>query len=115
MSSIVFTYDDDDKSYCDETDCGYLLIERKDGSRICSNPDCRREYLPNAVNKHKRDLQPIDHDEPIVVPMKDYGSYTKKKKQTVLDKEEKAFVAAGRGAGRSIIDIDEYWPEGEPK
>lgn len=72
--------------------------------------------MPDSVNKHKRDLQPIESrydDGPLVVPMKEYGSYTKKKKATVLDKEEKAFVAAGRGAGRSIIDVEEWLPEGE--
>lgn len=45
--------------------------------------------------------------------MNEYGSYTKKKKETILDKEEKAFVAAGQG--RSIIDVEDYWPEGDPK
>src|SRR5689334_12687564 len=96
MSSIVFTYDDDDKSYCDETDCGYLLIERKDGSRICSNPDCSREYMPDSVNKHKRDLQPIESqydDGQLLVPMKEYGSYKKPKKPTIWDKEDKMMAS----------------------
>jgi hypothetical protein len=35
----------------------------------------------------------------------------KKKKPTILDKEEKAFIAAGKG--RSIIDIQEWLPEDE--
>jgi hypothetical protein len=113
MSSIVFFYNDDDNSYCDEKDCGYILIERKDGSKICSNPDCRREYLPDSVNKHKRSLQPIDSDEPIIVPMTEYGSYKKKKKPSILDKEDKAWVS--QGSGRSIIAVDEYWPEEDPK
>jgi hypothetical protein len=44
--------------------------------------------------------------------MKEYGSYTRKK-PTVLDREEKAWVAGG--SGRTIIDVEDYWPAGDPK
>ena len=110
-NAIVFSDDDDEKSYCD--DCSYLLIERKDGSMRCSNPDCGRQYSPDSVNKHKRKLRPdkspYDGSDVPLVSMTEYGSYAKKKKQTILDKEEKAFVAAR--PGRSIINVEEWLPE----
>ena len=40
-------------------------------------------------------------------------SVHKKKKATVLDKEERAFVTSGRGAGRSITSVEEWLPERE--
>jgi hypothetical protein len=43
--------------------------------------------------------------------MTEYGSYVKKKKPTILDKEEKAWVSGG--SGRSIISVEEWLPEGE--
>jgi hypothetical protein len=110
--NIVCDDGPDEKAWCDPP-CDALLIERKDGSMICSY--CAREYLPKSVNKHHRTLEPIenpyDTDGPILVSMNEYGSYVKKKKETILDKEEKAFVAAGKG--RSIIDVEEWLPEPE--
>ena len=111
-NAIVFS-DDDEKSYCD--DCSYLLIERKNGSTIYSNPDCRREYLPDSINKHKRKLQPdksrYSEEGPELISLTGYGQPSKKKKETMLDKEEKAWVSSG--PGRSIIDVQEWLPEDE--
>jgi hypothetical protein len=73
--------------------------------------------LPDSVNKHHRILEPVesryDRDGPLLVPMKEYSSYLKMKKPTILDKEEKAWVAGG--SGRTIIDVEDYWPAGDPK
>jgi hypothetical protein len=44
--------------------------------------------------------------------MTEYGQKPKKK-PTMLDKEEKAWVAAR--PGRTIIDVEDYWPAGDPK
>jgi hypothetical protein len=106
--SIVFTYDDDDRSYCD--DCSYLLIERKDGSRVCSNSDCGRQYPAGSLSHHKRDLQPLESrydDGPLVVPMKEYGSYKKPKKPSVFDREDKHMASR---SGFSWIDHEDIEP-----
>ena len=71
--------------------------------------------MPDSVNKHKRKLSPdksrYSQEGPELVPMTEYGSYVKKKKPTILDKEEKAWVSGG--SGRSIINVEEWLPEGE--
>jgi hypothetical protein len=112
--NIVCDDGPDEAAWCE--DCDARLFERRDGSMICSNGDCGRQYPAGSTTKHKRNLQPIenpfDTDGPILVSMTEYGSYKKKKKETILDKEEKAWVAGG--SGRTIIDIQE-WPEGDPR
>jgi hypothetical protein len=109
MSAIICDDGPDDKSWCDPP-CDALLIERKDRSHICSY--CGREYLPGAVNKHKRHLEPIecpydDSDIPLV-SLREYGQ-PQRKKQSILDKEDRAFVAGK--PGRSITNVEEYFPE----
>src|SRR5690242_20153796 len=107
--STVFT-DDEDKSFCDK--CDYILIPRKDGSMICSY--CEKEYLPDSVKKHRRSLGPRDdaNGDPIVVPMTEYGSYAKKKKPTVFDREDRMMASK---SGFSWTNHEDYWPEGEPR
>ena len=105
--STVFD-DDDDKSWCDS--CDALLIERRDGSMICSY--CGREYLPNAVKKHKRHLGPIENPyDDGEVPLVSLSDYTnpQRKPSTILDKEDRAFVAGK--PGRSITNVEEWFPE----
>jgi hypothetical protein len=96
-------YDDGpDKAWCDPP-CDALLHERKDGSMICTG--CCREYLPGSVNKRKLALEPLespyDDAEMPVVMMSDY-TQPQRKKPTILDKEERAWLAQGKGLGRSI-------------
>jgi hypothetical protein len=111
-SAIIFSDDDDDKAWCNPP-CDALLIERKDGSMICSY--CGREYLPQAVKKHKRHLGPIespyDDSEVPLVSLSDYSN-PQRKKQSILDKEDKIWVS--QGSGRSITSEDEWFPEGNP-
>jgi hypothetical protein len=84
---------------------------------ICTN--CCREYSPGSVNKRKRRLEPIEgpHDDSEIplVPLREwqYGHAMsqRRKKPTILDKEDKAFVS--QGSGRSITDVQEWLPEGE--
>jgi hypothetical protein len=103
--------DDDEKSYCNSP-CDALLIERRDGSMICSY--CGREYLPDSVKKYKDQLQPnksrYDRDGPLLVSMTSYTE-KQKKKPSVFDREDKAWLAQGKG--RSIIAEEEYYPEPE--
>ncbi len=111
MNVIVFDgSDDDDIAWCDPQ-CDARLYERKDGSRICSY--CGREYLPDSVNKHKRKLSPdknrYETDGPELISLSGYAEPQKKKKQTVLDKEDKLWLAQGKG--RSIIDSEDFYPE----
>lgn len=108
--NIVFE-DDGDKAWCNSP-CDALLIERKDGSHICSY--CGREYLPNAVNKHKRRLGPVedpyDSEGPELISLTGYAQ-PGRKKPTILDKEDKAFVSGK--SGMSITSVDEWLPEPE--
>jgi hypothetical protein len=110
--SIVCSDDDDEKSWCNSP-CDALLIERRDGSMICSC--CGREYLPDSVKKYKDQLQPnksrYDRDGPLVVSMPSYADGKKKKKPSVFDREDRAWLAQGKG--RSIIAEEEYLPEPE--
>jgi hypothetical protein len=55
-NAIVFSDDDDNKSWCDQYDCGGLLIECKDQSMVCSL--CQHVYSPNSTTLHKARLQP---------------------------------------------------------
>ena len=108
--AIVFTGDDDEeKKYCDS--CDYLLIEKRDGSSICSN--CGREYLPDSINKHKRKLGPsksrYSDDGPILEPMTEYGQTPNKRKGIVLDREEKAM--AQKKSGFHWTEIEQWPPE----
>ncbi len=110
--SIVFD-DEPDKSWCDQPDCGGLLIERKDSSSICSI--CLHEYLPDSVKLHKSKLGPTkgyyDKDDgPELINIREYTE-PRKKKPSILDKEDR--IWASQGSGRSIIDYDEFYPEGE--
>jgi hypothetical protein len=107
--AIVFTGDDDEeKKYCDS--CDYLLIEKRDGSSICSN--CSREYLPDSINKHKRKLGPsksrYNDDGPILEPMTEYGQ-PRKKNETLPDKEER--MMASKKSGFYWTDIQQWPPE----
>src|SRR5689334_19879607 len=108
-NNIICDDGPDDKAWCDPP-CDALLIERKDGSMICSY--CAREYLPKSVNKHHRTLEPIenpyDTDGPILVSMNEYGSYTKKSKPSVFDREDR-FMASK--SGFSWTDIEDLGPE----
>jgi hypothetical protein len=112
----AFIFSDDDKdenSWCDSCDsCDAKLIERRDGSMVCSNSDCGREYLLKSVNRYKRELQPVespyDTDGPEIVPMTDYAAIIQPKKESVLDKEDRHWVS--KGSGRSITDVDEWFP-----
>jgi uncharacterized Zn finger protein (UPF0148 family) len=112
--AIIFSGDDDNnKVFCD--DCDALLHERKDGSLICTN--CCREYVPGSINKRKRALGPIESpyddiaaDIPLV-SMTEYHQQQRKKKPSILDKEERAFVAGK--SGRSITSMEEWLPEDE--
>jgi hypothetical protein len=115
-NAIVFS-DDDDVVWCDS--CDARLYELKDGSMICTNGNCGRLYQPGSVNKHKRHLQPIespydDTDIPLV-PLREwqYGhAMSKRKKKTsILDKEERMWLS--QGSGRSITDVQEWLPEGQ--
>jgi hypothetical protein len=47
---------EDNNAYCGA--CDYLLYEKRDGSMICSNPDCGRIYSSSDVLKHKSKLGP---------------------------------------------------------
>jgi hypothetical protein len=82
------------------------------GSRICSNGSCGREYLPDSVNKHKRKLSPdksySQQEGPELISLTGYAT-AQKKKPSILDKEDKAWVS--QGSGRSIIDAEEFYPE----
>jgi hypothetical protein len=114
--SIVFS--DDEKVWCDEKYCGGKLIPYgKDGTMICSL--CEHVYLPDSVMLHKSDLRPDKsrHDSDrdsgsIAVSMTEY-SEKPTKKPTILDREDMIFVR--QGSGRSIIDYEEWLPEGEKR
>jgi hypothetical protein len=105
-SSIVFS-DDEDRSWCNPP-CDALLIERRDGSMICSY--CAREYLPNSVKKHKRDLQPIEggyeHGDLPLVTMTEYGSYKKPKKPSVFDREDRHMASRSGFSWTDVEDLD---------
>ncbi len=109
MPSAIICDDVPDDVYCDPP-CDALLIERKDGSMICSY--CGKEYLANAVKKHKRHLGPIespyDDSEVPLVSLSDYAN-PQRKKPSILDKEDRAFVAGK--PGRCITDVQEWFPE----
>jgi len=84
-NSAIIYIGDDDNGYC--AACDYLLYERKDGSKICSNPDCERTYTPDEVTKHKSKLGPelqkrahaaADGDGPLLVAITDYTSPKKR-------------------------------------
>jgi hypothetical protein len=106
MNSIVF-FDEDDNAYCNSP-CDALLIPRKDGSMICSY--CNREYLPNSVKRHKRHLGPVDdaREDPILVPMTEYGSYAKKKKPSVFDREDRMMASK---SGFSWVEHEDFGTE----
>jgi uncharacterized Zn finger protein (UPF0148 family) len=86
--SIIFS-DADDEAWCD--DCDARLIERKDGSSICSN--CSRVYTPDSVQKHHMELQPeknpYSNEGPELVSITGYTEQQQKKKPSVFDKEDK--------------------------
>jgi hypothetical protein len=115
MSFIIYSGDDDEEAVWCDPPCDARLIERKDGSMICSY--CCREYLPNSVNKHKRKLEPTDgryyDNNPELIPLTDYGSYTKKKKPSVFDAEDR-HISASR-SGFSWTSHEDYGAEAEPK
>lgn len=105
MSTVFF--DEDDNAYCNPP-CDALLIERRDGSMICSF--CGKEYLPGSVKKHRRNLGPIDDgNNPLLVSMPEYGSNTKKKKPSVFDREDRYMTRSGF----SWTDIEDLTPESE--
>ena len=108
--SIVFDGDDEEKGWC--SDCDALLYEKRDRSMICSNPDCAMTYLPDLVKKHHRKLSPgkshYSQEGSELISLTGYAE-PQRKKETVLDKEEKAFVRQGKG--RRIIDVQEWLPE----
>ena len=85
--SIIFSDDEDDKSYCSPP-CDALLIERKDGSSICSY--CGREYRADSVKKHKREFGPDkETSQPEVVPLEAYHNPEKSKKpKSPIDRED---------------------------
>ena len=108
MPAIVFSDDDDDNSWCG--DCDALLYERKDGSMICSNPQCGRNYLPSEVKKHKRHLGPVespydDSDVPLV-SLSDYAN-PQRKKPSVFDREDRLFESK---SGRYFTEHEDYFP-----
>ena len=104
----IICSDDDEKSYCD--DCDYLLIERKDGSSICSN--CQRIYSQDNVTKHKSklvpEIDPYRNEGPELVSITGYAD-PKKKKPTIGDIEDQHWVRQGKG--RKILEVDEWVPE----
>ena len=106
MSSIVFS-DGDDAAYCDL--CDARLIERKDGSMMCSF--CNHVYNPDQITKHRMDLQPEkskgNQDGPELVNITDFTA--QKKGPTQVDIEDKMFVK--RKSGMSITSFEEYFPE----
>ena len=109
MSSIIFSPDADDTAWCDS--CDARLIERKDGSSICSG--CSRIYEPDSIQKHHMELQPEvkiydDVGELPVVMMSEY-SQPQKKKPSITEHEDKMWIAGK--SGRTITDAEEYLPE----
>jgi hypothetical protein len=114
--SIVFAGfhdDDDDIAWCDS--CDAWLFERRDGSTIFSNGSCGLTYSPDSITKHKTGLHPRNdpyaRDDPEGVPLRNYysGSSSAAKREPKLDKEDKAFIAQGKG--RSISEWDGWFPE----
>lgn len=107
--SIVFDGYEDEKKWCDPP-CDALLIERKDGSHLCSY--CGREYLPDSVNKHKSKLRPdksaYENDGPELITLDDYTT-PRKKKPTQGDIEDRAFTS--KKSGLSITSYEEYLPD----
>jgi uncharacterized Zn finger protein (UPF0148 family) len=108
MPSAIIFDDDSGDVYCDSP-CDALLIERKDGSMICSY--CGKEYLPQSVKNHKRHLGPIespydDSDVPLV-SLSDYAN-PQRKKPSVFDKEDKLFEASK--SGRYFTEHEDYFP-----
>jgi hypothetical protein len=52
--------------------------------------DCGREYLYKTVNRHHRELQPVESPyDTEIVPMTDYAAITQPKKESILDKEDR--------------------------
>jgi hypothetical protein len=111
MSSIIFDGDKSEKLWCDPP-CDALLIERRDGSHICSI--CCREYRPDSVNKHKRKLGPTedkyDSSGPEIIPLTGYGSYTRKK-TSVFDREDS--YMASKKSGFNWVEHEDYTPTPE--
>jgi hypothetical protein len=101
-----------DEAWCDQKYCGGKLIPWKNESMVCSL--CEHLYSPDSIKKHKAKLgpnkDPYGRDGPLLVSMTEY-SEKPKKKPSILDKEDKLWVS--QGSGRSIIDYDEYYPEGQ--
>jgi hypothetical protein len=99
-----------DISWCDS--CDARLYEKRDGSMICSNPVCGRTYLPDSVQKHKRKMSPdksyTDIGAPELVSMTNFTN-TKKKTETIMDKEER--LMAQKKSGFSWTNIEEWLPE----
>jgi hypothetical protein len=108
MSFIIYSGDDDEEAVWCDPPCDARLIERKDGSMICSY--CCREYLPNSVNKHKKTLEPVEgrhyDSNPELIAMPGYGSYAKKKKPSVFDREDKHI--ASKKSGFSWMEHTDY-------
>jgi hypothetical protein len=114
VAYVIYDGDDDDVAWC--SDCDARLYERKDESHVCSNPSCGRVYQPNSVKKHKTGLHPVvdpyEIEGPALLPLTSY--YTKKKKKPSLgDKEDQAFVS--KKSELSITSYEEYLPEGSEK
>jgi len=109
--NIVCDDGPDEAAWCE--DCDARLFERRDGSMICSNGDCGRQYPAGSTTKHRRSLQPIenpyDTDGPILVSMTEYTNTNRKKKTpSVFDKEDKLFESK---PGRHFIEHYDYDPE----
>lgn len=95
--SIICSDDNDDKSYCNA--CGYILYEKANGSKVCSG--CEKIYDEQDITKHKSELQPAvsktSQQGPEVISMSEYGSYAKKKKASVFDREDRMMEANKSG------------------
>jgi len=115
IMNIVCDDGPDEASWCDS--CDARLFERRDGSMICSNGDCGRQYPAGSVNKHKRGLEPIKNPNdnsanggPLLISMTDYTN-KKKKMPSIFDKEDKLLESR---SGFYWIEHEDYWPEGNP-
>jgi uncharacterized Zn finger protein (UPF0148 family) len=101
----------DDIAYCEKD--GTRLIERKDGTAICST--CEKTYnLETGIAKHLMDLQPeinkqySSNAEPDFIRLDKYAEAGSKKKQEVTAYEDVYWAA--RKSGLHITDSEEFLP-----
>jgi hypothetical protein len=109
VAFVLSGSDGGDDAWCDS--CDARLHERSDGSQVCSNPSCGREYLPDSVKKHKTGLHPLKdlyETDAELMPLTHFTG-KKKKKPEITAYEDRYFVS--KKSGLSITSSEEWLPE----